>query len=399
MEQLSAVLKVLQEYDKTRCIDKTTLRLYELSYLRVEKELKHPLEEGMELLEAVRHQANELIRQEKTSIIAYPTYSRMLCYLETGTVYDKYLPYNITTTVLNQDTYKPVLNQYLEYLQSEEEKSVNTIGGYRNVATQFLNHLNTSGIHDIAKINGLSVVSFFDVLRATWAPTSIHKAATAMRKLLWYLGCEGVILQAIPTNCPRHTPIIPMLETEEDAAITSYFDYGNGSWRDKTVLAFVYYLGVRAVDIVNLKLEDIDWVKGTLSFIQSKTHNLLVLPLLPVIGNCMQRYLLEERIESNIRYVFLSLIPPHHELKGHTAIYAIIRKVFAELGIRSSKQKGSRLLRHHAASKQLQNWVPLGTISNMLGHKDMDSTTIYATVEYEKLKPCCLEPYYKGATP
>ncbi|HAF86733.1 MAG TPA: recombinase XerD, partial [Sphaerochaeta sp.] len=131
---------------------------------------------------------------------------------------------------------------------------------------------------------------------------------------------------------------------------------------------------------------------------QSKTLNLLVLPLLPAIGNCMQQYLLGERPESNLRYVFLSLRTPHPQLKGHTAIYKIIEKVFAQLGIRDSKRKGSHLLRHHAASKQLLSLVPLGTISNMLGHKDMDSTTIYATVEYEKLRPCCLEPYYKEAT-
>lgn len=397
MEQLSAVLKVLQEYDQTRCLSKTTLRLYELSYIRVEKELKHPLEEGVELIEAVRNQVNKLIREGKNNIIAYPTYSRILCYLETGMVYDKYLPYNTAKTVLNQSTFEPVLNQYLTNLQSEEY-SVFTIESYRNVATQFLNHLNANGVLYITEIRESLVVSFFDVLRSIWVSTNIRIAASAMRKFLGYLGYEGAILKAIPTNCPRHTPIIPMLGTEDDAAVTSYIKNENGSWRDKTVLALVYYLGVRAVDIVNLKLENIDWIKGTLSFVQSKTRNLLVLPLLPVIGNCMQRYLLEERIESNLRYVFLSLLPPHQELSGHSVIYAIIRKVFAELGFQNYKQKGSRLLRHHAASKQLQSWVPLGTISNILGHKDMDSTTIYATVEYEKLKPCCLEPYYKGAT-
>ncbi|NCB19919.1 MAG: recombinase XerD [Bacteroidia bacterium] len=396
MEQLSAVLKVLQDYDQSRYLSKATLRLYELCYQRVEKELQQPLETGVELLEAVRYQANELIRQGKTSIIAYPTYSRMLCYLETGTIHDKYLFQDTTKTVLNQDTYKPVLNQYLANLESEG-KSVYTIDSYRNVTTQFLNHLDANGIHDIVENNGSLVVSFFEVLRGTWISTNIRVAASVMRNFLMYLGYEGAAFQAIPTNCPRHTPIIPMLEAEEDAAIANFIGNGDGSWRDKTVLALAYYLGVRAIDIINLRLENIDWVKGTLSLVQSKTRNLLVLPLLPVIGNCMQKYLLEERPESNLRYVFLSLRTPHHQLEGHTAIYKIIEKVFAQLGIRDSKRKGSHLLRHHAASKQLQNWVALGTISNMLGHKNMDSTTIYATVDYEKLKPCCLEPYYKGA--
>ncbi len=397
MEQLSAVLKKVKDYTKSLHFKESTLRLYELCYLRVERELQQPLAEGVGLLEAVRYQANELIRQGKTGIIAYPTYSRLLCYLETGTIYDKYLFQDTTKTVLKQDTYKPVLNQYLAYLESEG-KSVFTIDSYRNVTTQFLNHLDAKGINDIADINGALVVSFFELLRGSWVSTNIRVAASAMRKFLIYLGYEGAIFHAIPTNCPKHTPIISMLETEEDAAIAGYFDHGNGSWRDKTVLGLAYYLGVRAIDIINLRLENIDWVKGTLSLAQSKTGNPLVLPLLPFIGNCMQKYLLEERPESNLRFVFLSLRTPHPKLGEHSAIYAIIRKVFAELGIRGSKRQGAHLLRHHAASKQLQNLVPLGTISNMLGHKDMDSTTIYATVEYERLRPCCLTPYYKGVS-
>ncbi|MBI9094306.1 MAG: site-specific integrase [Sphaerochaeta sp.] len=397
MEQLSAVLKVLQDYDETRYLSKATLRLYELCYLRVEKELQQPLETGVELLEAVRYQANELIRQGKTGIIAYPTYSRMLCYLETGIVYEGYL-YNTPLKIsLSQDTFIPVLDQYLAYLQSDG-LSVYTIDSYRNVTTQFLNHLESNGIHDILDVNSSLVVTFFEALRSgTWASTSIRVAASAMRKLLCYLGYEKITLLAIPINCPRLIPIIPMLEAEEDAAIANFIDNGDGSWRDKTILALAYYLGVRAIDIINLRLENIDWVKGTLSLAQSKTLNLLVLPLLPAIGNCMQQYLLGERPESNLRYVFLSLRTPHPQLKGHTAIYKIIEKVFAQLGIRDSKRKGSHLLRHHAASKQLLSLVPLGTISNMLGHKDMDSTTIYATVEYETLRPCCLTPYYKEA--
>lgn len=397
MEQLPAVLKIVKDYTKSLHFKESTLKGYDRAYCRIERQLQHPLEEGVGLLDAVRKHVKELTEQGKTCILAFPIYSRILCYLESGIIYEGYLhnsPYKIS---LSQDTFIPVLDQYLTHLQSDG-KSIYTIESYRNITIQFLNHLESNGVYDILDVNGALVVNFFEMLRSgTWASTSIRVAASAMRKLLWYLGYEEIALQAIPTNCPRHIPIIPMLEAEEDAAIANFIGNGDGSWRDKTVLALAYYLGVRAIDIINLRLENIDWVKGTLSLVQSKTQNLLVLPLLPVIGNCMQKYLLEERPESNLRYVFLSLRTPHHQLGGHTAIYKIIEKVFAQLGIRDSKRKGSHLLRHHAASKQLQNWVALGTTSNMLGHKNMDSTTIYATVDYEKLKPCCLEPYYKGA--
>jgi site-specific recombinase XerD len=351
----------------------------------------------VELLEIIKKKVNEIIKQGKIKKIDFTIYSRILCFLETGTVYEGYLHLLPIKTTLIQDAFKSVLNQYLTYLESEG-KSVNTIPNYRAIAIQFLNHLDANGIHDILEINGSLVVTFFEDLRGgSWAVSSIGAVATAMRKFLWYLGLEERTFQAIPTKCPKHTPIIPMLETEEEDAIASFIDHGDGSWRDKTVLALAYFLGVRAIDIINLRLENIDWVKGTLSLVQSKTQNLLVLPLLPAIGNCMQKYLLEERPESTLRYVFLSCYAPHEKLKVSPTIYAIIRRVFAKLGIRDSKRQGSHLLRHHAASIQLLNSVPMGTISNMLGHKDMDSTTIYTTIEYESLRPCCLTPYYKGA--
>ena len=169
--------------------------------------LQQRVEKGMDCSKAVRYQANELIRQGKTSIIAYPTYSRMLCYLETGTIHDEYLRYNVTKTVLIQDTFKPVLKQYLTYLQSEG-KSVFTIDSYRNIATQILNHLGANDIHDIAEINGCLVISFFEGLRGTW-DRPIFVLQLCMRKFLWYLGYEGAIFQAIPPIAPRNTPIHP----------------------------------------------------------------------------------------------------------------------------------------------------------------------------------------------
>lgn len=186
----------------------------------------------------------------------------------------------------------------------------------------------------------------------TWASTSIHKAASAMRHFLGYLGYEEQFLQSVPIRCPRHIPIIPALGLEEEAAIVQFLEGKDGMHRDKAILALCYYLGRRAIDIINMQLEQLDWINETITVRQSKTGQIVVLPLLPVIGNHLKGYLLTERPDSESRHVILRMFIPYQKLADSSAIYNILDRAFSHLGTPGGSRLGSRLLRHHVASKQ-----------------------------------------------
>lgn len=395
MEQLTQIINGLKEYDRTRGLAKSTQHLQDLAYIRIEKELQPLLEDGKELLEVIRGRIHLLKEERRSKFAIHALYSRMLSLLETGEIREFYATPPSNKTPIKHECYTATVTWYQQYLASEG-KSPYTIESYINVAKHFLNHLGDNGQERVEAIPSEMVVTFFESLRTIWASTSIRVASSALRHFLGYLGYDEQMLQALPTRCPRHIPIIPMLEAEEETAILAFLEDEGRGHRDKAILALCYYLGLRAVDIVNLHLEQIDWVNETITVTQSKTGRMVVLPLLPVIGNHLQGYLLKERPDSESRHVFLRRMAPHRRLSSHSAIYKLLQRIFCHLGIRDGCMQGSHLLRHHAASKQLLCQTPLGTIASLLGHGDVDSTAIYATVDYGNLRLCCLDPYHKG---
>ncbi len=92
--------------------------------------------------------------------------------------------------------------------------------------------------------------------------------------------------------------------------------------------------GLRACDICNLRLRDIDWRGCTLGLVQQKTGNPLTLPLPPLILANLAQYVLQERSASDVEEVFLRLKAPHVALADHASIYVIVNKVFRVSGVK-----------------------------------------------------------------
>jgi integrase len=151
---------------------------------------------------------------------------------------------------------------------------------------------------------------------------------------------------------------------------------------------------MRSCDIINLHIADIEWRSKCITIIQHKTGNPLTIPLLPVVGNAISEYLLEERPDCEYNHVFVRTVAPFCPLVDHSSVYEIIRKVFVVAGA-SETACGTRKLRHNAASKMLKAGCTLPVIAASLGHAAPDTTNIYLTTDDEVLKECIL-PLPKG---
>lgn len=149
--------------------------------------------------------------------------------------------------------------------------------------------------------------------------------------------------------------------------------------------------GIRAIDLINLKLSDIDWNNETISFKQSKTGNPVLLPLPVSLGNAIARYLSEERHDARTNCLFVRTIAPFDPLAGHTSCYAIVKSVFKAAGIsKDARIFGMHMLRHNAASTMVKNEVPVSTIAAILGHANIGTTDIYITTDEKELRECVL---------
>jgi integrase len=148
---------------------------------------------------------------------------------------------------------------------------------------------------------------------------------------------------------------------------------------------------LRAVDIVGVKLEDIDWINDAISIIQSKTGKSFKIPLTVDVGNALSSYILNERPKTDNSIIFLRSVAPYIPLSGHSACYSVVRKAFHQAGIRlGDERKGIHVIRHSAASRMLSKGVPVTTISSMLGHSNINSTDRYLTTDIENMKACAI---------
>ena len=278
--------------------------------------------------------------------------------------------------------------QFLTHLH-DEQKSVNTLESYRNISCKFLIFIENMGYTDLNVVPFESISEFFRELRNTWEAGSLRTAASGLRAFLSFAENGSRLLSAVPGHLLRKRAILPVLTQDEEQAIWAVLQTDAVSSRNKAIMTLALLTGLRAVDIVTLRLRDIDWRSDVIHIIQKKTKEPLVLPLLPAMGNALAMYISKDRPSSDSPFIFLSNNAPYQPLQGHAGCYAIVRKIFLYAGVRTGKElKGTRLLRHHVASKMLRKGVPLQTISSTLGHVNPGTTDIYLTADEEKLRDC-----------
>ena len=251
--------------------------------------------------------------------------------------------------------------------------------------------LENNGLEDLQEARPEVVPLFFRHLVPTYSPTSIRTVASHIRAFLDFAEGGDQLLRLVPSRCPRGRTIIPVLSETERLALKRVLRSGDVSFRDKAIIGLAVQTGVRSVDIVAMKLSDIDWIADTVSITQSKAGRSLTIPLTAEVGNSLSSYILSERPRSDSPRVFLRSMAPFAPLKDHSACYAVVRNAFARAGIRlGEERKGIHLLRHSAASRMLSRGIPVTTISSMLGHANKNSTDVYLTTDERRMRECGL---------
>ena len=146
-------------------------------------------------------------------------------------------------------------------------------------------------------------------------------------------------------------------------------------------------LGLRSSEVVNLRLEDINWAEGTISLIGSKGRRADVLPLLSATGTAIAAYLREERPETSNRAIFVRHVAPYDAPieKG-----VVKRAVLAGYRRCGWTRTGVHILRHSMASRLLRTGVPMKDIADVLRHRSLDTSAIYAKVDLTKLSAVAL---------
>jgi site-specific recombinase XerD len=158
--------------------------------------------------------------------------------------------------------------------------------------------------------------------------------------------------------------------------------------RDYAMLLLISRLGLRASEVVELTLDDIDWTEGVIR-IRGPAQRVDCLPLPADVGAALVNYLRHGRPACASRNVFIRSRAPHRALLGPSAVSCIVFRGLRRAGI-DSPTKGAHLLRHSLATQMLGGGASLSEIAKILRHRNPQTTTIYAKVDLVSLHTLAL---------
>jgi len=189
---------------------------------------------------------------------------------------------------------------------------------------------------------------------------------------------------------PRSRLIKPYSECEIRQLLKNIKKNAVEGKRNEVMVLTAISTGLRGIDIVKMKLTDINWKDKVLNLIQSKTKKLVSIPLNSVVLNSLSKYILELRPESRHPEVFLSLRPPYKPV-SRSQFYMIFEELCQSAGLQKIPQRSVHSIRRSFAVTLSENHVPITTISQLLGHANINSDRPYLTYDTKMTMFCAAD--------
>ena len=279
-----------------------------------------------------------------------------------------------------------IYDDFVSFLRMRYDRE-STILFYDYQMLYFLQYLDGCGIYETDDITAQVVHGYM----ASLEQNRQRGALCGLNLILKYLERNDLSDAIKGIHAFRSRRIIPTLTADELSRLDGVLNSPDVNRKDAAIVMIGLTTGIRAVDLINLRLSDIDWNSETISFTQSKTGNLVCIPLTVSVGNAIARYIVEERPGAPNDYLFVRELAPFGPLCGHSSCYVCVKRVFEQAGIsKDGHIWGTHMLRHNAASTMVKNGVPIETIAAVLDHSDTDSADIYITTDEERLRECVL---------
>ena len=292
------------------------------------------------------------------------------------------------------------VQRYAQYLREDRGLAEATIRNYAPFIDRLLTERFGAGPVQLARLQARDVVRFVQRQARRLQLKRAKLLSSALRSFLRYARYRDAIrldlAAVVPCVANWSRPAIPRgIAPEQVRRLLSHIDRGTAvGRRDYAILLLLARLGLRAGEVAFLELEDIDWAGGCLS-IHGKGGRRNQLPLPQEVGAALAAYLQDGRPRSASRRVFLRAKAPIRGFLGQSTVGTIVRHALRRAGI-DAPTTGAHQFRHGLATEMLRHGASLGQIGDLLGHQSPQTTTIYAKVDLEGLRPLAL-PWPGGA--
>jgi integrase/recombinase XerD len=259
----------------------------------------------------------------------------------------------------------------------------------RRDARAFLAGCKLRGRRSLTDVSAAEVSNFFALYTAGWKPGSIQSAAASVRSYFRFKAVSGVacttLIAALPRTVRWRLSSVPRaLTPQEIAQLLESCDRSKRTGRrDYAILRCLVDLGLRGAEVARMTLDEVDWIGGTVR-IHGKARRVDVMPLPRAVAEAIVAYLRQGRPQTCRREVFVRHRPPYDIATTPAVVRQVVRDAAERSGL-TARVSGPHVLRHTLATRLVQRGVPLKEIADLLRHRCVDTTTIYAKVDLPAL--------------
>lgn len=288
-----------------------------------------------------------------------------------------------------------LIDSFGRYLMSERGLSAGTVGGYVAHAARFMAGLAPGTLRDVTAVEITAAVLGQS---ATVSVSATQNFVAGLRAFLRFCFVEDLIdvdlsQAALAVTGRRRSSLPRGITTGEAAALLASCDRRTRiGRRDYALLVILLRLGLRRSEVAAIRLEDIDWRAAELVVV-GKAARLDRLPLPADVGEAIAGYLTRGRPASERREVFLGARAPFEPIAAGT-VASTVRRACRRAGL---PEVGSHVLRHTVACQMVAAQIPLTQIAQVLRHRSLQSTAIYARVDLDGLRALA-QPWPEGGS-
>jgi integrase/recombinase XerD len=390
----SFALQELKKGPLCQYLDGFAMRLYERGYSQVSGQgyvrcighLSHWLEQrGCKDYELNEHEVLDYLKTIKHCrgvAIRRSPYFLFLSYLrEMGVVKQPQLkPMNAITKIVNE---------YIDYLRQERGLEEATLIRRHVAPCQFLEDRFGKKPVVLSRLKAKDVIQYIQKYDNRYSIETRFNMVSILRDFCRFLYLFKHISDDIAPSIPR-TPCRTMrlptyLRHSDVKRILKTCDRKTPKGiRNYAILLFLVRFGLRACEVRNLTLDDIDWRRGEFT-ICGKGCKYNCLPLSQEVGKALVQYLRYGRPQCSSRHLFIHLRAPYTRIQGSSPIGGIVRQAIKRIGL-NPPHRGAHVLRYTFATHLLNRGASLAEIGKILGHSSLNSTSIYAQFDFKNLR-------------
>lgn len=281
----------------------------------------------------------------------------------------------------------------MEYLRFEELLLPNTINSYLMDLKKFKAFLENSKIGNYCELSKEQILDFLQNLYKSQSESSVSRILSTLRSFYKFLVIEKVCLKNpwLQVSSPKKPKkMLEVLKVEEVERFLESIPYSTAlEMRDRAMFEILYSCGLRVSEIVNLKMQNIDFDEGLLRFM-GKGDKERITPIGEKAVLFLEKYLRTSRykIKRQYRsdYVFLNRSGRRITRQG---FWKILKKYARRINL--DKNLYPHIFRHSFATHMLQRGADLRTVQELLGHSSISTTEVYTNLDREHIK----EVYFK----